>query len=77
MIWGVSMLFTEGMLLHGIGKWAEEWKYRWILKPVFLCPPCQASIYGIAASLYLGYDIPHAIVLILAVGGLNYIIANR
>ncbi len=76
-IWGIAALFTEGMLFGELGKLIEGHKYRVVFKPLILCPPCMASVWGSAASLYLGYDIAHWLVLVFATAGINYIIANR
>ncbi len=78
-IWGFAQLFDEGMILGSIGEKIAGLspEVRWLLKPVILCPPCMASIWGTAASLILGYDIGQALVLIFATAGLNYIIVNR
>lgn len=76
-IWGIASLFTEGMILGKIGAMIEGSKYRWVFKPLMLCPPCQSSFWGTATSLYLGYSVEQWLVLVFAVAGLNYIIANR
>jgi hypothetical protein len=78
-IWGVAQLFDEGMILGGIGERIQELSpaTRWMLKPVILCPPCMASLWGLSTALALGYDIQQTLVLIFATAGLNYIIANK
>lgn len=77
MIWGVAALFTEGMLLEKAGAAIEQSKYRWFFKPLVLCPPCMSSVWGTAASLYLGCDVAHWFTLVFATAGLNYLIANK
>jgi len=80
-IWGVASLFDEDMLLWFIGRQIErlqpgDWR-KVVLKPVILCPPCMSSIWGTATALYMGYGIIQWLVLVFAVAGLNYIIANK
>ncbi len=80
-IWGIASLFEEGMILGKVGSMIERshprYKLKWYLKPVILCVVCMPSIWGSAASLYLGYDIAHWLTLVFATAGLNFIIANR
>lgn len=79
LIWGLACLFTEGMIFGWIGSRIENMddRYKWLLKPIILCPPCMSSVWGSVAALYLGYDISHWLVLVFTTVGLNYIIANK
>jgi hypothetical protein len=76
---GIAQLFDEGMILGTLGAYIGTLSpaTRWMLKPVILCPPCMASVWGTIAALYLGHSFVDACVLILATAGLNYIIVNR
>lgn len=66
-IMGVHVLTRVGMLLNPFVN--DEWS-DYIRKPLYDCPPCMASIWGIAGWLYL---IPESniIVYLLALCGLN------
>jgi hypothetical protein len=64
LIVGVYKLMEKGMLLGDFGDWLydklEEWlgkgRGEFYSKPLFTCPPCMSSIYGVsfffAAQLY-------------------------
>ena len=76
-IWGIACLFTEGMLFESIGQRIEESNWKPILKPVILCPPCMASVYGTLFAFSIHLHWTQWIVLVFASCGLNYIIANK
>lgn len=73
-IWGINCLFNEGFILNGVGKLIERTIGTTASKPLFLCPPCMSSVYGVIGFwLYFGLSwliIPYVICLC----GLNYII---
>ena len=73
-IWGVFAVFDEGNLLWFIRDNFEKTCGKWLAKPLFACPYCQASFHGGAIGL-IYYDF-HLIVLayIVCLCGLNFII---
>jgi len=47
MIFGVNALFTEGMIFAKLrNKMLLKIKENY-LKPLFLCPPCMSSVWGL------------------------------
>lgn len=76
-IWGVYCPFSEGYVLHFIAKNLEHTGLpRWLSKPLYGCPPCMSSFYGIPVGLIV-YDwtwVAGAYVICLC--GLNYIVKS-
>lgn len=73
-VWGVHCLFSEGMILEKAGYTLERIIGTTICKPLFLCPPCQSSIHGLAFGLYF-YGLSFQILIfIICLTGLNYAI---
>lgn len=76
-IWGIHCSFSDGFIFHGVGKVMERTIGTTLCKPLFGCPPCQSSVYGIAGYwLYFGLSwlmIPYVICLC----GFNYVIKEH
>ena len=51
-IFGISALFSEGMLLEELGNTLERKLGVWACKPLFACPICMSSVWSILMSLY-------------------------
>ena len=62
----------EQMIFAKPAKWIEQRVSKWILKPIFKCLICMASLYTLLFWLVFGGFNP--IVMILLVGGINTII---
>lgn len=80
-IHGVHRLFSPGYLLGEWGDHMEEQLPNWLMKPLFGCPVCMASIHGafwFGVVLPFGFDISFplltAIPFMVCVCGLNSII---
>lgn len=75
-IWGVHGLFNpdDNLLLNGVGGLLERTLGTTICKPLFLCPPCQSSIYGLISGLiYFGFSVK-ILLFIICLLGINYAI---
>lgn len=74
--WGVFTLFHEGYLLERAGNTLRRELGSWFSKPLFDCPPCQASIHGFAIGFIhygLSWQIP---IFMICLCGLNFIIKS-
>lgn len=45
---GVWKIFQKDMICGGIGDWLYRRIGEWYSKPLFNCPPCMGSVYGVA-----------------------------
>ncbi len=73
-LWGISATTSDGMIFSKPADWiTNKIKGVWH-KPLFSCPMCMASVYGVTASVYLGLTIEQSLVLIFGTCGLNFII---
>lgn len=74
LIWGIHCAFNEGFFLYGFGQILERSFGTTICKPIFLCPPCQSSLWGaiffISAQGLSWVILPYCVCLC----GLNFII---
>jgi len=75
-IWGIHFCFAKHQILWDINDWLTNKVPKWILKPLFKCPMCMASIHGTA--FYLASPMPYKpllhIMFMVCVCGLNNII---
>lgn len=46
-LYATGVLQQEGMLLYPIRQWLDKRNLPYLIaKPLYLCPPCMASIWG-------------------------------
>lgn len=87
-IWGLHILFQEGHLLDIVGDklrgtYEDEgtWREHWT-KPIFDCPICMSSIWGIigffAIRYFFNVDLPikQIVPFLFCLCGLNTIISK-
>jgi hypothetical protein len=75
-IWGIHGLFNpdDNLLLSGAGGLLERTLGTTLCKPLFLCPPCMASFWGIVFGLiYFGFKLK-VFLFIICLLGINYAI---
>ena len=87
---GVHVVTRDGMLFAFVEEAANSflWKIHdmfwpckpntwssYLLKPLFNCPPCMASVWGIAGWFYFAPDL-HLIPYLLVLCGLNALISK-
>lgn len=68
----VSELF-EFLLYRKLGEYERTTKVAFILKPLFDCPACMASVWGTVYYFTIGSSLPY-LVFIFALSGLNWLI---
>lgn len=54
----------------------EKERVRFIFKPLFQCPPCMASVWGMPGFLLTGYEWYYLPIYLLALCGAVYLIVN-
>jgi len=74
-ILAVWNLLGKGDLLESVGDWLEKHAPYWG-KPLGLCPPCMASVYGTAVWFSTGGTLLWWPVFVLALSGFMVIIAK-
>lgn len=81
-IWCINTLFQEGHLLEKAGEWMENnWPEK-LNKPLWACPICQSSVWGLIGFFALDYffgvhhEIKLLIPFIFCLCGLNTIISK-
>ena len=72
---GIWNAFAPDMILGKVGNWLE--KHPWIGKPMGLCPPCMASIWGTMIWFVTGGEWQGIFVFVLALSGLMKLIAHN
>ncbi len=73
---GIHVATRAGMILGRVSIWMDlNVPYKW-QKPLTECPPCMASFHGLYMAFVLSIDLPLIPVFIIAVSGLNWILAN-
>jgi hypothetical protein len=78
---GLYKAFDEGMIFFKVGEWMFEAlhpvKLSWVLKPLFNCPPCMGSFWGIVGfhACYGLFDW-RVIPFIFCVSGLNWLLSS-
>lgn len=81
-IWAIHILFQEGMLLGKQGKWMLLNWPKHITKPLFDCPVCQSSVWGLigffAIRYFFNVDLPikQLIPFIFNLAGLNTLLSK-
>lgn len=65
----------EGMIFHRFAQWYKKDMPVWLIKPLFDCLTCMCSIWGTSYWLLSDTDLSW-LVFVLAVGGMNTIIAS-
>ena len=50
---GVHCLTREGMLMYNVADYIRSKVGEFICKPLFDCPPCMASVWGLLGWFYL------------------------
>jgi hypothetical protein len=75
---GVWNALGPGMILGSLGDWMEKWP-KWLSKPLGLCPPCMASVYGTTVYFTTGgeYSWWWAPAFVIALSGLMKLIAHN
>lgn len=73
---GVWNLFGKGELLGFAGNWLEKHAPYWG-KPLGLCPPCMASVYGAAVWFVTGGEWTGVFIFILALSGALVIVSRK
>lgn len=75
----VHIVFTmEGMFGYEVGIFFENLLPTWIYKPLYGCPPCMASIWGIIGWFVLGGGLSLWIIpSILSLCGWNAMASNH
>lgn len=73
-IWGINCLFEDGFLLAGVGKVLRKTFGSIICRPLFDCPPCQSSVWGVTFYV-IAYDLTWIVIpYCICLCGLNFII---
>jgi hypothetical protein len=54
-IWCLHILFQEGHLLEKAGDWMDEHWHEKINKPLWACPICMSSIWGVIGFCALDF----------------------
>lgn len=84
-VFGIYAACQPGMLVDRLLLWAFDFDI-WVsknvfLKPVYTCPICMSSVWGIAYAVFMqvsvigpGWTMAHVVPLVLGVAGVNYIV---
>lgn len=73
--WGVHCLFAPKYILYKIGEVIWESVPKWLTKPLFVCPPCMASVHGfLIATAYYDFHLMIIIVYMVCLCGVNFIL---
>lgn len=74
-IFGIKAIFSPGMIFEKAGDWIDR-KLGWYAKPLIGCVTCMASVHGTAYYVFVYQGDIYYLVYIIALAGVNYIIAN-
>jgi hypothetical protein len=83
--WGFFCIFRDGYFLAPIGNLLrktlptspETYAATWYTKPLFDCPPCMSSLYGLSISAgYFHFHILEMIVYVVCLCGVNFVIKS-
>lgn len=83
--WGVFTLFHEKYVLEKIGDLLRKenndspskMEGTWYSKPLFDCPPCQASVHGfLISAIYYEWHIYPMGAYMICLCGLNFIVKS-
>lgn len=76
-IFGLHCLLRPGYIFGFFGEVLDALLPEWVSKPLFMCPPCMASIYGISSYVMLVHrSVGECFVFVICLAGLNYIMVN-
>lgn len=82
-IWGIHVAFERGYIFGFLGDYLANKLPSYITKPLFACPVCMASVWGVIFhSLYLWVNQQSGVVdtstpiIIFATAGVNYVIIS-
>lgn len=81
-IWAIHTLFQEGHLFEKAGDWMESHWPEKVNKPLWMCPICQSSIWGLigffAIRYFFGVDLPlkQLIPFIFCLCGMNTLLSK-
>ena len=70
---GAYVAMKDGMILQFIPRILRNAPW-WVKKPVFDCPVCMASVWGITFSLFLPILTIQLLLMVPAIAGLNWLI---
>lgn len=73
-IWGIHCVLSPRFVFGWIGEKIKSTVGEYWSKPIYSCPACMSSIYGVLASIYFRVNFLDAPLFILAVCGLNFIL---
>jgi quinol-cytochrome oxidoreductase complex cytochrome b subunit len=73
-IWGIHCVLSPRFVFHFIGEWIKRTVGEYWSKPIYSCPACMSSLYGVAACVIARVNFLHAPFFILALCGLNFIL---
>lgn len=74
---GIWNAFGHGQAFGWLGDWMENHAPEWVNKPLWMCPPCMASVHGTWIWFCVargGIDMWFPF--ILALSGLNRIVSS-
>lgn len=66
---GVWNAFGKGMIFGWLGDWFEAHVNEHLLKPIFLCPCCMASVWGSLVWFLTGGDLYYWPFFVIALSG--------
>jgi hypothetical protein len=66
---GAHIVQEDGMILHPLAKLLGQLP-AFLHKPLFTCPVCMVSVWGIPAALYFGAHPDYIVPYLLASAGL-------
>lgn len=83
-IWGVKALFLPQFIFGKIGLWIESRSPVWLIKPLYTCPTCMASVHGTLVFILFNpgpfWDYPSPLwqwpIFCVCLAGLNFIISE-
>lgn len=76
LIWGIHGLLNpdDNLLFNDVGGFLERILGTTVCKPLFLCPPCMSSAWGVPAGLvYFGLSLK-IFTFAICLLGINYVI---
>jgi hypothetical protein len=74
---GVWNAFGKDEIMGWLGNILEKHFPEKVNKPIFMCPPCMASLWGSAVWFYLGGGFWLWPVFVLALSGLNVLVVQN
>jgi len=71
---GIWKVFEPKMILGKLGDFLNAWLPKWIVAPLFDCPPCMSSIWGTTIWFLTGGDFFWWPAFVFALCGLNTLV---